>query len=90
MTNFFLVARPNSPLAPSSKIKNHAFCFVATIVGVKVYEELQRCLDERMLVEVQAVEVAVLMAKDCIDENRFIEYEWKIQVGNEVSIQHVT
>lgn len=90
VTNLVLVARSKSLLAPSPKIKNHAFYFVAPIVGVKVYEELQHCLDERMLVEAQAVEVAMMMAKDRIDEYRFIEYEWKIQVGNEASIEDVT
>ena len=38
-----------------------------------------------MLVEAQAVEVAMAVAKEYIDEQRFIEYEWKIQVGHEAS-----
>lgn len=50
-----------------------------------MYEELQSCLDERVLVEAQAVEVAMAVAKEYIDEQRFIEYEWKIQVGHEAS-----
>lgn len=46
----------------------------------QVYGELQRCLDERMSEEQRAVEVAMTMAEECIDEQSTIEHEWKIQV----------
>ncbi|CAB1113052.1 unnamed protein product [Ectocarpus sp. CCAP 1310/34] len=44
-----------------------------------VYGELQRCLDERVSEEQQAVEAAMTMAEECIDEQSAIEHEWKIQ-----------
>ncbi|CAM9397884.1 unnamed protein product, partial [Ectocarpus sp. 12 AP-2014] len=44
-----------------------------------VYGELQRCLDERVSEEQRAVEAAMTMAEECIDEQSAIEHEWKIQ-----------
>lgn len=59
---------------------------------MKVYGELQRCLDERVSVEAQAVEAAMLMAKECIEDQSLIEYEWKIQVRHETytSMEYAT
>eukprot|EP00752_Nemacystus_decipiens_P002219 g2107.t3 len=47
-----------------------------------VHGELQRCLDERVSVEAQAVEAAMGMAKGCIDDRSLVEYEWNIQGGS--------
>ncbi|CAM9137868.1 unnamed protein product [Ectocarpus sp. 4 AP-2014] len=44
-----------------------------------VYGELQRCLDERVSEEQRAVEAAMTMAEECIDEQSAIEHEWNIQ-----------
>lgn len=38
-----------------------------------------------MLVEAKAVEVAMTMAKECIEEQSIIEFEWKMQVGDDIS-----
>lgn len=48
--------------------------------AIKVFEELQHSLEERVLAEEQAVEAVVAMAKECIDKHSAIEHEWKIQV----------
>lgn len=47
----------------------------------KVYGELQLCLDQRVSVEGRAVEAAIAMAKERIEDQSMIEYEWKMQVG---------
>ncbi|CAM9180110.1 unnamed protein product, partial [Hapterophycus canaliculatus] len=47
----------------------------------RVFEELQHSLEERVLAEQQAVEAAIAMARECIDQHSAIEHEWKIQGG---------
>lgn len=47
----------------------------------KVYAELQRCLDLRVAEEACGVEVAMAMARECIDKRALIEHEWILQVS---------
>lgn len=60
-------------LPPSRTLRN-------LLVPIQVYAELQSCLDARVLEETTAVETTMAMARDGIDRQSLIEYDWQLQV----------